>query len=873
MRKRIKTDSIEGLLEIVKAVQQGEDPEEVLKQKEAAGHFTEKDRLETEDTEGAPMADSPKAYSGDGAEDDFAELLNSERAELPDFGASFGKLLTGVRTVFSAREKKPVGKQRKYPDGAQKGEDRRTLNPDSEGQVKKERQTEKAPVREKQLQQDRDLAEAQVDQGKGSDVVQRKEDRTQAQLHMESQDRPEDDDRTPAEKTEDEKILDRILERNHISPDEADADENENGQQPGKGLIIKDRRLESGQKKGEKSKTAAVLTGFCDYIREMAENLWVRGISRKELLMLAAGLALAVLVLAFVFQGIRSGLEQRRKSANVTADKGLKVLVEDEPEGWCTSYSVVLRFKATGAAIKQVSVNGVNYLPADDGRITVETGEWLLELAVTTEEGVLNAQVEIPKLDSQVPVVNAVCDQEIVTLTAADARSGIKRICYAEVSCYTPWELPCYQEYTEPIAYKNNTLYYFYAEDAAGNRSHPTVTTMEKPDALEFEVTEADLFPGETKTLQLSCTPEKALLTNLRFESTDTAVAVVDANGTVTAVAEGTAAIKVNADGVETAACTVHVSRTRSVTVSAIGDCTLGSDEYFNTMTDFNAFYAVNGSGYFFGNVSDILSKDDVTFANLEGTFTTETTRENKQYAFKGSPDYTKILQEGSIEVVTLANNHSSDYGAKSLEDTKENLDDAGIEYCIGDTIVLKEVNGIKTAFIGIYVLADGMGREAQVRETIDAAKDAGARLIITAFHWGSEKSTQPDETQTALAHLAVDCGANLVVGHHPHVLQGIEKYKGVYIVYSLGNFCFGGNSAPSDMDTMIFQQTFTVSEGTVMDDDAIKIIPCSISSISGYNNYQPTPADGTKAEQIMGRINEYSAAFGQSYMDSEEND
>ena len=106
---------------------------------------------------------------------------------------------------------------------------------------------------------------------------------------------------------------------------------------------------------------------------------------------------------------------------------------------------------------------------------------------------------------------------------------------------------------------------------------------------------------------------------------------------------------------------------------------------------------------------------------------------------------------------------------------------------------------------------------------------------------------------------MAIDEGADLVVGHHPHVLQGIEKYKGKYIVYSLGNFCFGGNSYPSDMDTMIFQQTFTIDSSGVQPDGQIHVIPCSISSASEYNNYQPTPAQGSEAERILTKINERS--------------
>ena len=110
------------------------------------------------------------------------------------------------------------------------------------------------------------------------------------------------------------------------------------------------------------------------------------------------------------------------------------------------------------------------------------------------------------------------------------------------------------------------------------------------------------------------------------------------------------------------------------------------------------------------------------------------------------------------------------------------------------------------------------------------------------------------------LGRLAIDEGADLDAGHHPHVLQGIETYKGKNIVYSLGNFCFGGNSAPSDMDSMIFQQTFTVTEDGVTADNVTNIIPCSISSEYGYNNYQPTPSQGDEADRILAKIEERSS-------------
>ena len=169
-------------------------------------------------------------------------------------------------------------------------------------------------------------------------------------------------------------------------------------------------------------------------------------------------------------------------------------------------------------------------------------------------------------------------------------------------------------------------------------------------------------------------------------------------------------------------------------------------------------------------------------------------------------------------------------------------------------------MRGIKIGLVGIYELKDHLGREEQLKQNIAKVKADGAQITIVIFHWGNEKEEVPDSNQTTLAHLAIDEGADLVCGHHPHVLQGIEEYKGKNIVYSLGNFCFGGNQYPSDMDTMIFQQTFTVDQDGVKANNVTNIIPCSISSDSDYNNYQPTPAEGDEATRILSKIQERTA-------------
>ena len=296
-----------------------------------------------------------------------------------------------------------------------------------------------------------------------------------------------------------------------------------------------------------------------------------------------------------------------------------------------------------------------------------------------------------------------------------------------------------------------------------------------------------------------------------------------------------------------------------SLTVSSTGDCTLGTDENFNYSTSLNAYYESHGADYFFQHVRSIFQKDDLSIVNMEGTLTNETTREAKTFAFKAPAEYASILSGSSIEAANLANNHSHDYGEKSYTDTISALDDAGIASFGYNRVKILKIKGIKVGVTGIYELADHQERADQVKENIKALKKSGAQVIIVNFHWGVEKQYTPDENQKALAHLAVDEGADLVIGHHPHVLEGIEEYNGKYICYSLGNFCFGGNSTPSDTDSMIVQQTFTFNKGKLKKSSKLNIIPCSITSSNGYNDYCPVPLTGDEKQRVLDKISQYS--------------
>ena len=299
----------------------------------------------------------------------------------------------------------------------------------------------------------------------------------------------------------------------------------------------------------------------------------------------------------------------------------------------------------------------------------------------------------------------------------------------------------------------------------------------------------------------------------------------------------------------------------QTVTMTAVGDCTLATDVNADPDLGFVAYAESGDYSYFLKNVAPVFEEDDVTIVNFEGTISNRGERADKTFAFRGKPEYVKVLTTSSVEAANLANNHSEDYGPDSLEDTIKYLNEAGIVNFIGTNAPIKEINGIKVGFVGIDALNDE--EAAKMEKAIGTVKNLGAQLIILSIHWGIEKDTEPTEEQTELAHKAIDLGADVVIGTHPHVLQGVEKYNGKYILYSLGNFYFGGNDNPSDKDTAIYRQVFTFIDGTLQVDDNYVIIPARVSGHDDYNDYQPKLAEGEQKTAIEQKLTEYSAKLG----------
>ena len=299
----------------------------------------------------------------------------------------------------------------------------------------------------------------------------------------------------------------------------------------------------------------------------------------------------------------------------------------------------------------------------------------------------------------------------------------------------------------------------------------------------------------------------------------------------------------------------------KPVVISFAGDCTLGS---FKGSSNTFAYYWKYGAEYYLKNVQPIFAADDITFVNLEGPLTERPQTVDKQFPMRGEPKYVEILKAGSVEICNLSNNHIYDCGMEGFQDTVDLLKANNIKFCGEGFSEVIEVRGMKIGFLGYQ----GWYDEPKLREKIFAdignlREVQGAEVVIVEFHWGVERDYIGLEDQRTLARFTIDSGADIVVGGHAHVVQGIELYNDKPIAYGLANFCFGANDNPSDKDTFILQTTLDRQDGKVK--IAAKVIPCRISSTATYNDFCPTPVEGYEAERVLNKIAESSKIFKQT--------
>ena len=278
--------------------------------------------------------------------------------------------------------------------------------------------------------------------------------------------------------------------------------------------------------------------------------------------------------------------------------------------------------------------------------------------------------------------------------------------------------------------------------------------------------------------------------------------------------------------------------------ISMIGDCTLSSSQY---NSDYEDVLAKHDLAWPFSGTRDYFVQDEFTLANLECSFSDTALTSSSLFAFRGPAANAAILSQGGVDCVTLGNNHTNDFGAQGLTDTQAALDAVGVEWVgPGDSRLYETEHGLK---VGVYCPGWTGLSESNIQNGIAALQSAGADVCIFAPHWGNEGSYVVSDNQIAYAHIAVDAGAQIVCGTHPHVLQRIEEYNGGYIFYSLGNWSFGGNTAPRDRDTAIAQITVKLQKDGSYVIKGYEVIPCCLSSTDAINDYRPVPYEKGTAE------------------------
>ena len=291
----------------------------------------------------------------------------------------------------------------------------------------------------------------------------------------------------------------------------------------------------------------------------------------------------------------------------------------------------------------------------------------------------------------------------------------------------------------------------------------------------------------------------------------------------------------------------------RTFTITVGGDTTLGSTDSLRKREDcFENVVAEKGYDWPFSGLAELFSQDDMTLVNFEGTLTESTDAKEKKFNFKAPASYTDILLYGSVEAVNIANNHIVDYKDQGKQDTIDALNAAGLTVSGGGILGIYESGGVKVGMTG-YCFPYSNGKK-DISKDVQALREAGCQIVIASFHWGSEYSYDFTAEQRSIGRAAIKAGADVVIGHHPHVVQGIEAYDDTYILYSLGNLVFGGNVDPDDRDAYVARLTFTVTEDSCSAPE-LEIIPIRLTALSDGTDYRPVLAEGEEAARIEQKI------------------
>lgn len=281
------------------------------------------------------------------------------------------------------------------------------------------------------------------------------------------------------------------------------------------------------------------------------------------------------------------------------------------------------------------------------------------------------------------------------------------------------------------------------------------------------------------------------------------------------------------------------------LTLSFIGDCSIGEAIQFKgNENGYTWMLDQNGMEWPFSLVKEYLDADDFTFANLEVVFTERTKHADKRWPLVGEPKYAQVLLHSGIDAVNTVNNHCFDYTVEGYRDTIATLDALEFKHFgstyIGykneqDVLMVAEVKGVKIGALGFTYPQDTDDKLIKAR--IEKLRAEGCDLVVVSLHWGEETKPLQNAWQMKFARRIIDAGADMIWGHHAHVLQPVQFYKGKPILYSTGNFTFGTMSSSVDRDTGIFQLTVDVSEeGTNF--TRLQVIPCRTTGTGDYRPY-----------------------------------
>lgn len=311
----------------------------------------------------------------------------------------------------------------------------------------------------------------------------------------------------------------------------------------------------------------------------------------------------------------------------------------------------------------------------------------------------------------------------------------------------------------------------------------------------------------------------------------------------------------------------ILVAEAETITITAVGDIMLGA-----RATSVIRKYGVD---YPFVPTRGLLTESDLTFGNFEAPFGKTGIAAEKQYTFLVRPEFAKGLERAGFDVLSLANNHTLDYGQAVLLETiavlkQHNMKGvgAGRNITAARAPALFTVRGVNVAFLAYSMtypkefyaarLRPGTAQATLLRVREDVRK---ARLtndiVAVSFHWGAERMVYPKEYQKEFARAAIDAGASLILGHHPHVLQGVERYKDGVIAYSLGNFSFGTYN--DVQDSMIL--TVSMNKQGVVEN-------ATITPLSVFNkevHFQPALVEGVEAERVIRYLHSISTHLNTS--------